>query len=80
MQILLFFSFKGVATLLLTNPFMVAKTRLCLQYENMASAASISTGNSTYYNGMVDCLRKTFRKEGFGGLYKVNELLFSLCI
>lgn len=76
----MFSSFKGIATLLLTNPFMVAKTRLCLQYENMVSAASVSTENSKYYSGMVDCLKKTFRKEGIGGLYKVNELLFSMYI
>lgn len=30
------------------------------------------------YDGMVDVLRKTFRKEGFRGLYKVGGRLLGI--
>lgn len=60
----------GIVTLFVTNPFMVAKTRLCLQYDNMVSNDGVSSRNSKFYNGTVDCLRKTFTREGFRGLYK----------
>lgn len=56
----------GVVTLLLTNPILVAKTRLCLQYESTSS----NKPNSKYYTGMVDCLSKTYKSEGFKGFYK----------
>jgi len=58
----------GVVTLLLTNPILVSKTRLCLQYESTSSNKAKS--NLKYYTGMVDCLSKTYKSEGFRGLYK----------
>src|SRR6218665_2111413 len=63
------FEYSGVVTLLLTNPILVAKTRLCLQYESTSS----NKLNSKYYTGMVDCLSKTYKSEGFKGFYKVNH-------
>lgn len=46
----------------ITNPLWVTKTRLCLQYEH----------STKQYNGMIDCLRKIYRTEGFKGWYKVS--------
>lgn len=63
------FEYSGVVTLLLTNPILVAKTRLCLQYESTSS----NKPNSKYYTGMVDCLSKTYKSEGFKGFYKVKH-------
>jgi len=54
----------GFFTLLLTNPIWVAKTRMCLQYDQHLSPGSV------HYRGMVDCLRKTYQFEGIRGLYK----------
>lgn len=57
----------GVATLVLTNPIWVIKTRLCLQYGG-PEASQLSEHKR--YNGMVDALVKTYRYEGIRGLYK----------
>lgn len=57
----------GILTLVMTNPIWVVKTRLCLQYDNDASAK-----NSKYYRGMVDGLVKIYRTEGLRGLYSVK--------
>ena len=58
---------SGFATLVLTNPIWVTKTRLCLQYKN-------STGQSPgmMYRGMADALLKIYKYEGIPGLYKVR--------
>jgi len=56
----------GVATLVVTNPIWVVKTRLCLQY----SSADASLPESKKYRGMIDAFRKTYRYEGMRGLYK----------
>ncbi|XP_055853656.1 mitochondrial folate transporter/carrier [Episyrphus balteatus] len=55
----------GVLTLLLTNPIWVVKTRLCLQYENVANAPK-----SDVYRGMVHALGQIYKQEGVRGLYK----------
>ncbi|KRY83198.1 Mitochondrial folate transporter/carrier [Trichinella pseudospiralis] len=52
--------YAGNVTLLLTNPVWVAKTRLCLQYENQPRQ----------YRGMIDVLVKLYRMDGIRGLYK----------
>ncbi|KRY29907.1 Mitochondrial folate transporter/carrier, partial [Trichinella spiralis] len=52
--------YAGNVTLLLTNPVWVAKTRLCLQYENQPKQ----------YRGMIDVLVKLYRMDGIRGLYK----------
>jgi len=57
----------GVATLVLTNPIWVIKTRLCLQYGG--PEASLLSEDKRY-RGMVDALVKTYRFEGIRGLYK----------
>jgi len=57
----------GIATLVLTNPIWVVKTRLCLQYGHVPDAR---LSESKHYRGMVDALVKTYRYEGIRGLYK----------
>ena len=54
---------SGMCTLTLTNPFWVAKTRLCLQYDKYTHGSN--------YNGMFDCLVKIYKADGIRGLYKV---------
>lgn len=49
----------GAMTTLLVNPIWLSKTRLC-----QPPPASLQ------YRGLVDCLRKTWRQEGIGGLYR----------
>lgn len=55
----------GILTLALTNPIWVVKTRLCLQYDDVAK-------NNKQYRGMVDGLLKIYKHEGFRGLYAVS--------
>ncbi|GAB1600581.1 mitochondrial folate transporter/carrier-like isoform X1 [Argonauta hians] len=55
----------GVLSLLVVNPVFVAKTRLCLQYEQTANVQK-----KTYYRGLRDALVKIFKQEGFKGFYK----------
>jgi len=55
----------GGIILALTNPLWVCKTRLCLQYESSAGRR---------YTGLVDCLKKIRREEGFRGLYRVRRV------
>ncbi|ESN95002.1 hypothetical protein HELRODRAFT_186014 [Helobdella robusta] len=61
----------GIFTLLTTNPIWVAKTRLCLQYDQTNSARrQFSKNDSRHYRGLLDCLVKTYKYEGIAGLYK----------
>lgn len=53
----------GAGILMLTNPIWVAKTRLCLQYENVR----------TKYRGLLDCVSTVARKEGITALYRVSH-------
>ncbi|CAI9719492.1 folate transporter carrier-like isoform X2 [Octopus vulgaris] len=55
----------GVLSLLVVNPVFVAKTRLCLQYEQTSEIHK-----KTYYRGLSDALVKIFKQEGFKGFYK----------
>lgn len=65
----------GVLTLVMTNPIWVVKTRLCLQYDGVATTAK---DNRSRYGGMVDALSKIYKYEGIRGLYKVKFSDFSM--
>ena len=47
-----------------TNPFDVAKTRLNMDRELQAASAP------SRYNGVADCLRKIYRRDGVAGLQR----------
>lgn len=55
----------GILTLVMTNPFWVVKTRLCLQYNDDKFLTE-----SQRYRGVVDAMQKIYRTEGIRGLYK----------
>lgn len=61
---------SGAFTLAMTNPIWVAKTRLCLQYDNELRDSRKGLPTRTTYSGMANCLWKTFEMEGIAGLYK----------
>ncbi|XP_003744741.1 mitochondrial folate transporter/carrier [Galendromus occidentalis] len=56
----------GSITMVLTNPIMMVKTRMCLQY------ADHYMNIPTYrrYTGIIEAFRKVYKYEGVGGLYK----------
>lgn len=56
----------GAGILIFTNPIWVAKTRLCLQYEN----------ERIKYRGFLNCVSTIARNEGITALYRV---CFFLC-
>ncbi|KII60249.1 Mitochondrial substrate carrier family protein G [Thelohanellus kitauei] len=56
----------GIAVTLVGHPFDTLKVRLQTQ-----------CSTSPTYNGVIDCLKKTIKWEGVGGLYKgVGKFLF----
>ncbi|KAI9203681.1 mitochondrial carrier domain-containing protein [Polychytrium aggregatum] len=50
----------GGITVFFTNPFWLAKTRICAQKASDPGA----------YKGLWDCLSRTYRQEGIRGLYR----------
>merc|ERR1711978_233255 len=62
-------SSAGIATLALTNPIWVVKTRLCLQFGRDPTSVS-NQDPSKVYKGMMDAFKKIAVNEGLPGLYK----------
>lgn len=63
----------GVLSLLVVNPVFVAKTRLCLQYEETKDASKDTlkdVSKKIRYRGLGDALVKIFQQEGVRGFYK----------
>lgn len=52
----------GFAVTTAMNPFDVVSTRLYSQ--------RVVDGKGELYSGVLDCVRKTFKSEGFFGFYK----------
>ena len=57
----------GAATMMITNPLWVIKTRL--QTQNMGIRMGAS-GNPALYRGTLDALLRIAREEGVVGLYR----------
>jgi solute carrier family 25 carnitine/acylcarnitine transporter 20/29 len=53
----------GFANCIVVTPIELVKCRLQVQHENKRNA---------YYKGVLDCISKTFKKDGFKGLYRGN--------
>lgn len=63
----------GALTTFITNPIWVVKTRMCLQYGNVATlegARDSLLPESKRYSGTWDALKKVYKYEGVGGLYR----------
>jgi solute carrier family 25 (mitochondrial folate transporter), member 32 len=56
----------GAATMLITNPLWVIKTRLQTQTLGLSMG---SKGNTVHYKGTLDAFRRITREEGISGLY-----------
>ena len=56
----------GAATMMITNPLWVVKTRLQTQTLGLKMG---STRNTIHYKGTVDALRRIAKEEGLSGLY-----------
>jgi solute carrier family 25 (mitochondrial folate transporter), member 32 len=54
---LIYSTFAGISTVMITNPVWVLKTRMCLQY-------------SITYKNMFDAVRQIYRSEGTRAFYK----------
>lgn len=58
----------GVATMTITNPLWVVKTRLQTQHMGMRMGRATG-GKAPLYRGTFDALRRISREEGIAGLY-----------
>ncbi|KAK9804591.1 hypothetical protein WJX73_004462 [Symbiochloris irregularis] len=58
----------GVATMTITNPLWVVKTRLQTQHMGVRMGRATG-GKAPLYKGTFDCLRRIRREEGLAGLY-----------
>lgn len=56
----------GAATMMITNPLWVIKTRLQTQTLGLSMG---SKGNTVHYKGTLDAFRRITREEGISGLY-----------
>lgn len=56
----------GAATMLITNPIWVVKTRIQTQHMGVKMGAN---GSTKLYKGTIDALVRIAREEGIGGLY-----------
>ena len=54
----------GVATILVTNPLFLIKTRMCLQY------AQANTGKTVLYKSSWHAFKTLLATDGIVGLYK----------
>jgi solute carrier family 25 (mitochondrial carnitine/acylcarnitine transporter), member 20/29 len=52
----------GVVVVFVGHPFDTTKTRL-------------QTSPEGFYRGTIDCVKKTLRREGFGGFYSGNDFI-----
>lgn len=61
----------GVLTLSMTNPIWVAKTRMCLQYDQLKTTTHTAS-TTQKYSSLGGTLRSIWKQEGIRGYYKVG--------
>ncbi|XVF02228.1 hypothetical protein REPUB_Repub04eG0157700 [Reevesia pubescens] len=59
----------GAATAITTNPLWVVKTRLQVIRSRLQEQGLVRN-SEVQYAGVIDCVRKVFRKEGLPGFYR----------
>ncbi|PON64483.1 Mitochondrial substrate/solute carrier [Parasponia andersonii] len=59
----------GAATAISTNPLWVVKTRLQVVRSRLQEQGQ-SQNSEVRYAGVIDCIKKVFRKEGIPGFYR----------
>ena len=60
----------GVATMCVTNPLWVVKTRLQTQHMGLQAKKVVGKGPAPLYTGTINALLRISREEGLAGLYR----------
>lgn len=64
----------GLATMCVTNPLWVIKTRLQTQHMGIRTKVASGQGKAPLYTGTVNAFLRIAREEGLAGLYRCYRL------
>ena len=67
----------GLATMCVTNPLWVIKTRLQTQHMGLPALRGVGQGVAPLYTGTINAFIRIAREEGLAGLYRLAHCLLA---
>lgn len=68
----------GIATMTVTNPLWVIKTRLQTQHMGLQAQRVVGSGLAPLYTGTVNAFLRISREEGLAGLYRYDIIILEV--